>query len=375
MIKKQSNTLNTYKERLIPFWSLIFLGLQSIALSAETSLPDEHASIDAMGDHAHGHAPIHVMGDHVHGYAPIGVMGDHVHKQGGWMLSYRYSNMFMDGNRDGSSNLSRAEVLQDFMVAPLEMRTEMHMIGTMYGVTDRLTLMGMVPYIRKSMTHVNRMGVRFETISEGLGDIKLTALQTLYNSSKNHHQSHHKVHLNIGLSLPTGSVDEKDDTPAGLNKKLPYPMQLGSGTYDPMLGITYVNRSSSWSWGSQLNTVFRIGENSEGYRKGNEQSATIWIAKNLNKHIGLSLRMEGKHWSDIHGDDDELNPTVVPTARSDLRAGERVDLLIGLNLLQGTGMLANHRLAIEFGMPIYQSLDGPQLKTKRRLTVGWQWAF
>ena len=33
-------------------------------------------------------------------HAPIGVMGDHAHKAGEWMLFYRYGFMKMDGNRD-----------------------------------------------------------------------------------------------------------------------------------------------------------------------------------------------------------------------------------------------------------------------------------
>ncbi len=39
---------------------------------------------------------------------------------------------------------------------------------------------------------------------------------------------------NLGLTLyfPTGSIDERGATPMGPNMQLPYPMQLGSGTYD-----------------------------------------------------------------------------------------------------------------------------------------------
>jgi len=86
-------------------------------------------------------------------HAPIGVMGDHNHKVGELMLSYRYMNMDMDGNRDGSDRLSAQQVLNGpdgspagsdgFLVTPLSMTMEMHMFGAMYAVNDRLTLMGM----------------------------------------------------------------------------------------------------------------------------------------------------------------------------------------------------------------------------------------
>ena len=66
---------------------------------------------------------------------------------------------------------------------------------------------------------------------------------------------------------------------------------------------------------------------------------------------------------------------MVPTARVDLRGGKRVDAVIGLNYLHSSGILKGNRLAVEFGLPIYQYLDGPQLETDYRLMAGWQFAF
>jgi hypothetical protein len=94
-------------------------------------------------------------------HAPIGVMGDHTHDAGEWMLSYRYSRMEMGGNQDGTSDVSTEEVLNQFNVAPLDMTMEMHMFGAMYGLTDDLTLMGMLPYVEKTMDHINGMGAGF----------------------------------------------------------------------------------------------------------------------------------------------------------------------------------------------------------------------
>lgn len=310
-------------------------------------------------------------------HAPIGVMGEHTHKSGEWMTSYRYSRMEMDGNRNGTHSVSTASVLANYMVAPLDMTMEMHMFGVMFGATDKLTLMGMAPYVHKSMNHVNRMGVHFNTETEGLGDVKLSGIYSLYESGINPdtHRVTHTLLLNPGVSLPTGSINERGDTPAGANQKLPYAMQLGSGTFDPLLGLTYVNKHANWSWGAQANTVLRFGQNSEGYRLGNEYGVTTWVARDINQFASLSLRLDGKRWGNIHGRDRTLNPMMVPTARTDLRGGERVDALVGLNLYQPDGMLAGHRLALEFGLPVYQRLDGPQLETDYRLTLGWQLAF
>ncbi len=47
----------------------------------------------------------------------------------------------------------------------------------------------------------------------------------------------------------------------------------------------------------------------------------------------------------------------------------------GLNLYFPSGALKGHRLAAEWHIPVYQSLNGPQLETDRVLTVGWQKSF
>ena len=44
-------------------------------------------------------------------HGPVGVMGEHMHKEGEWMFSYRYMQMEMDGNLEGSNSLSIDEVL------------------------------------------------------------------------------------------------------------------------------------------------------------------------------------------------------------------------------------------------------------------------
>ena len=66
---------------------------------------------------------------------------------------------------------------------------------------------------------------------------------------------------------------------------------------------------------------------------------------------------------------------MVPTARTDLRDGTRVDLLYGINFHQPSGKLKGHSILVEAGLPIYQRLHGPQLETDARFTIGWQYAF
>lgn len=323
-----------------------------------------HQKASATHRHHQGHGHVH---DDV---APVGIMGAHTHEAGDWMLSYRYMFMEMDGNRDGNNRVSEQDVFaQGFMVAPTEMSMEMHMLGAMYAPTNDLTLMFMLPYVRLSMDHVNQMGVEFTTKSEGLGDVKATALYVLYRWKGQ------QLHLNAGASLPTGSIKEKDDTPAGSNQKLPYPMQLGSGTFDLLPGITYLGQSEDWSWGAQLAGTLRLGRNDKGYSLGEQVTVTAWGARRWSDWLSTSLRLDGQAWGNIDGQDDDLDPAMVPTADPSRRGGERIDMLFGVNLYGRERWMRGQRLAMEVGVPIYQSLDGPQLEADWLLTVGWQYAW
>lgn len=304
------------------------------------------------------------------GHAPIGVMGDHTHHAGEWMLSYRTMFMEMKGNRDGTHRLSEQDVFaQGFMIAPTKMAMEMHMVGVMHAVSDDLTLMAMLPYIRLSMDLVTNAATRFTTRSEGLGDTRLTALYVLRRWNRQ------QLHLNAGISLPTGSITNRGDTPMGSDQKLPYPMQLGSGTFDLLPGITYLGQSRDVSWGAQLGGTFRLGKNSQGYALGNRAALTVWGARKWSDCLSTSLRLDGQVWGNIDGRDNDLNPAMVPTADPHRRGGKRLDLSCGANFYGREGWLKGQRLAVEFGMPIYQSLDGPQLETDWLLTVGWQYAW
>ena len=65
----------------------------------------------------------------------------------------------------------------------------------------------------------------------------------------------------------------------------------------------------------------------------------------------------------------------MPTADPDLRGGKRVDALAGLNYVGSGGVLSGHTLGVEAGVPAWQNLDGPQLKTRWTVMAGWQYSF
>jgi len=352
--------------------------LAELASSQELSpaLPSPHprpTPIDAPWAHSSPNTPstdtLYWSPARPDSHAPIGVMGDHTHGQGEIMLSYRYMYMDMDGNRSGRDTLTPEQVLQQFPVTPTRMTMQMHMLGAMYAPSDTLTLMVMAPYIIKEMDHLTRMGTRFTTRSQGFGDISLSGLYTVFDRARQ------RLHLNLGFSVPTGSIEERDATPMGPDQILPYPMQIGSGTVDLQPGITYLGQAGDWSWGTQAMGTLRLGENSNGYRLGNQLALTAWGARQWANWFSTSLRLAGRTWGNIDGQDSRLNPSLVPTADPSLRAGTQLDLGLGLNFYIPEGQWSGTRAAVEVNLPLYRNLSGPQLETDFSITAGVQASF
>jgi len=332
---------------------------------------------------------------HAMDHAPIGVMTDHRHSQGEWMLSYRYMTMQMDGVRIGTDSVSPDTVATTvpnrfagtpmqpptLRVVPDDMGMDMHMVGAMYGLNDRITLMAMANFLTSEMDHTTYMGGMgttqlgtFTTQSEGIGDTSIAAIIGLDDGTDRTHQ----VNLSVGLSLPTGSTTETDQilTPMGMTPtpRLPYAMQLGSGTYDAKVALTASERTGKWGYGGQVATVIRLGDNDQGYSLGNVFEATAWLAYEPQPWLSLSGRLKAKSVGQIDG----IDPAIVApvqTADPDNYGGETLEALFGVNLLGTKGPLTGHRLAAEIGLPLHRDLNGPQLETDLTFTLGWQKAF
>jgi hypothetical protein len=193
--------------------------------------------------------------------------------------------------------------------------------------------------------------------------------------------SRQQIHASLGVRLPTGSIEKSDITPASApnESRLPYPMQLGSGTVDLTPGVTYLAQSDDWSGGGQLMATLRTGENDAGYRLGHRFMATGWVARRLGNRWSVSARLISEAWGNIQGADASFAGAVasrmVPTVFTSLRGGSRLDVAGGVNVYLKPTRPGQVRLAFEVGVPLYQELDGPQLETDLWLTSGVQFLF
>ncbi len=301
------------------------------------------------------------------GHAPISVMGDHMHQMGEWMVSYRYMSMEMEGLLKGSDSVAPTMMATGFManMLPSEMTMDMHMFGTMYAISNKWTLMGMLNYLDNEMSMP--MG---KMDSSGVGDVKIAGLYDLAQWD-----SGRRMHLNLGVSLPTGSIDEKD----AMSRLLGYGMQLGSGTYDFHPAITYLAQTDNYSYGAQLGGILRIGENDQDYTLGNKFGAALWGARKITDSLSASAKLDYSTQSEIDGSDTRLDARNMmmasPSFQTASQGRDMTTFGLGLNYYFQNGGLSGHRLAAEWETPIDQKVNGVQLELDSVWTLGWQYAW
>ncbi len=302
-----------------------------------------------------------------HAVVPAGVFGANMVQAHSVMLMYTPMMMGMRENYIGSSTLSPSAIVtqaSSLRIVPTSMDSEMHMFHAMYGITDWANVMVMGAYVHKSMTMTTFAGGAGATplgnstsSTEGLGDTSLVGLFRIYQDDIHH------VHLNLGLSLPSGSITEQatmlSPTGAMMPMRACYGMQLGSGTYDGLYGFTYTGHIKPWSWGAAFRGRAAFDENTEGYRWGPSNELSLWGAYEVLPGLNLTARAAGTQWGRIQGSDSHIFGKM-EGANPDYYGGERVEMFGGLEYkLHAFGTPV--RLAVEAGAPVYQYLNGPQL--------------
>ncbi len=303
-------------------------------------------------------------------YAPIGVMGDHLHHKGGWMFSFRAMDMNMEGNISGSSEINDMALYNNYIVAPQQMNMRMYMIGAMYAPNDNFTLMIMQNYAENSMDLRSMMGMSFSTESRGFGDLKVSALYALISKERR------SLHLNIGVNIPTGEIQNRYSTPMTENMKLPYPMQLGSGTFDYSLGGTYKGSLNHWTWGLQPMATLRTYRNTENYRLGNQLDLNSWISYDIFQWMSLSGRVLGTAREKILGSDKDLMTMMTPPANNENSGYRKVKSYLGCNFSFGDRTFwRNIKLGFEYGLPLYQNVNGIQMNEKASFIAGMRYSI
>ena len=293
-----------------------------------------------------------------------------------WMFEYRWMRMSMEGLLDGSNTVSARDISgsdmsmmgppapaagKEYLMAPVKMTTDMHMLMAMRSISDSLSIMGMLNYLSndKQMVMYEGMNSMVDRIkTSGLGDSMLEAEYSLNPAVK----------LSMGLSIPTGGIDQ-EGTMMKIKTRFPYTIQLGSGTYDMVPGITYLSTSGAWEWGAEGSFTYRMGKNNNDYALGNRFDVSARTRYWINDQVQLQARLAAAKWGKIKGQDPAIDPMMSPDGDPNAQGGKRVDALVGINVQP----VKNHLVKFEVGAPVYQNLNGPQLKTQWLLSLGYQY--
>jgi len=289
----------------------------------------------------------------------------HQNGAGKWMFEYRYARMVMRDLLHGTEKVSAQDLFSDpkyrhadgtsDTMANKSMTMDMNMFMVMYAMTDRLTLTGMVdPYFSNSMDMTMSMdhaGMDMPMMkSKGLGDTELGLIYK-FDSAK----PDETWKLGAALSLPTGSVDVKGSD--GL--RLPYAMQLGSGTFDIKLALTYDLNWGVWGVGGQVADTARIGHNKHGWTPGDRQELSAWSNYRFDWGTTAQAKLAFSYEEKINGSDSGMgDPAMYAGLRPENYGGVRTDLIGTLSHPFGPVTLSGN-----LGFPIYQNLNGVQLRT------------
>ena len=316
--------------------------------------------------------------------APLGIMTDHIHKKGEWMLSYTYMDMMMQGNRTGTANADDNTVYKSYGMAPETMTMQMHMAMLMYGVTDRLTLMAMGGYsvynmnmnMSNNMPYMPGMSMgqmTMQSMSSGFTDTRVSAL---YNFSNKATQ---RIIGSLGINMPTGTIMATGTTMLGDNQRVPYDMQPGTGSFGIVPGITYVRTYTAFSFGADAGADVKLNKNSIGYKDGNVYHAGAWAGYKFLPFVTGSLRAEYVNTGKITGSDPQIAIPIFeandPTANTANYGGQWVNVYAGLNFHINKPMWSKFSLLMEYGLPVYQNLNGVQSALHGTALAGLQYSF
>jgi hypothetical protein len=303
----------------------------------------------------------------------------HPHPAGMWMLSYQYMHMDMSGLRDGTSDVATERIgykrnrEYEYMMIPTKMTMDMHMLMAMYGITDAWTVMVMPSYVETKMDMLMDMGPMMSKMGAmasdpmktgGLGDTEV----------RGSYKINEVFTASLGVSLPTGSVSE-EVTSMKKTFRAPYDMQFGSGSYDLKPAITYsaLSEDAKWNWGAQAQYTWHTGKNGNDWSYGDALKVNGWLQRALGPASGW-LRLAGSNTGTIRGEDEKIEAlqawSSMPDADPDNYGGTKLDGAIGASVSLGPASLG-----LEFGVPLYQDLNGLQMKTSWFMTAGLQVMF
>ncbi|MFA5353347.1 MAG: transporter [Thermodesulfovibrionales bacterium] len=286
---------------------------------------------------------------------PIRTVSAETLPQGNWFLSFRAEYLDLDSFTDNEL-MAHAAGGTDVHSVDSIMHTS---LGLGYGVTDDLTLSLTIPYIHLANIRESHSDepdeVHLHGDSNGFGDLTLSGQYRFLNSREQGLQSS----LTFGIKTPTGRTTEKDIE----GERFETEFQPGSGSWDPIVGLSVSKRLSSFSLDADVQCTFAT-----------EGAQDVNLGDKLDYDLALSYRIPGQRLSwdlvvELNGEwkgKQEQGGTKDPNS-----GGNSVFLSPGL---RATGE-AGWSVFLSVGFPVVQNLNGVQNEVNTRTTFGISYMF
>lgn len=227
-----------------------------------------------------------------------------------------------------------------------------------YGVSEKAALFLKVPYLDKELQYAES-DTRGDS---GIGDITLLGKYRIY--TKDYPGKTSRFSILTGVKLPTGEDDEEDRFGT-----LPQGLQLGSGSFDPIIGAAYTWQSLDFEVDIDITYKFNT-EGANDFEFGDlfkyniAYQRRVWPFKlpeeGLYSQLNLVLELNGQYQQKNKSSGTKLADS----------GGNTIFLSPGLQYVM-------ERFIIEGSvqLPVVQDLNGAQLKTDYIATVGIRMTF
>jgi len=324
---------------------------------------------------------------HCGGNMPLNIPGGGIPETHEYRFKVSRMYMHMDGLRDGTdekktSDYGPATTGGNFRGVPESMESHMTMFGGAYSFTDNFAAMMMSGVVSKEM-YMNTTNGGYSMHSKGLTDTKLMGKYRLY--SDDNLAPKYQLSTIVGVAAPTGRISMKNTRhPMGgmRGKLLPFGMQNGSGTWDPILGLTYQKIADPFWYGANFMTTQRWGTNDQDYTKGDEYDFDLYLMKQFNEKALAHVQLNGKAWGDYSNEPKQgkdsgdchamLNPAndwMTPLCDPTNYGGVNLHATIGVQFQPVPLQIAELNLSL----PLYQNLKGPQMQSDYMLRLTYYW--
>lgn len=225
-----------------------------------------------------------------------------------------------------------------------------------YGFTEKFALIGIAPYLDKSF---KAGGV--ERGDHGLGDVTLLGRYQVFQQDRPGETF--RAQVLAGVKFPTGEDDKGD-----ASGRLPPPLQLGSGSYDPIVAGVFTWQRLRWQ--VDLDVAYKINTEANDFRFGNTLAHDVAFQYRL-----WPWQLPGRGVPHFVYGVLELNG--IRAERSEL-SGRNMGASGGYTLFLSPGLqYAAKRWVAEASLqrPVVQELNGGQLKTDFVLAGGFRIQF